>query len=92
MVMRFPFPQMESFAYVAGGSRLGDRKNLEKTGRPSEKKKRKNKGRVDYATLVTKPGEYPNEDTQVRFFPSTKTLRRGYEKYKNILYWTKIKY
>ncbi len=45
------------------------------------KRKRKNKGRVDYATLVTKPGEYPNEDTQVRFFfPSTETLRRGYEK------------
>ncbi len=56
------------------------------------KRKRKNKGRVDYATLVTKQGEYPNEDTQVRFFPSTETLRRGYEKYKNILYWTKIKY
>ncbi len=44
------------------------------------KRKRKNKGRVDYATLVTKPGEYPNEDTQVRFFPSTETLRRGYGK------------
>ncbi len=30
-------------ASVAGGSRLGDRKNLEKTGRQSEKKKEEQK-------------------------------------------------
>lgn len=47
--------------------------------RDRETKKEK---RVDYATLVTKPGKYPNEDTQVRFFPytETQTQRLGYEK------------
>ncbi len=30
---------LRGYLVVAGGSRLGDRKNLEKTGRQSEKKK-----------------------------------------------------
>jgi len=52
---------------VASHTFDGQRKSVRKAGRQTRREREQRRKKVDYATLVTKLGKYPSEDTGSMF-------------------------